>query len=254
MDTKHLNRILFFTLCLLPFCLLAYLYISSKDIQLMGGSPDKKSIAANNVTLYGWEGPNKSWQIKAKEFWTTKNQDITEFSGVTDGIVFIRKYPVIYGLKADKVDILTFQNKIDASSKNMLEAFIDISAAGTPKDSAAISAKSGYSFLRAKSLTYYTFTKKTDALFFSISNNKYKATAGKLNIDHNQGLASFCEWPKLIATDIGLTATTIESMYEKDEIRGYGNVIIETLKNIPSKISGNTFVYSLKNKIGRAHV
>ena len=232
----------------LAFILLTIVYRMNPDIRFSEGAYDPKSISATDIKLYGWENQNKSWEIEAQECWTTKSQDQIHFMGIKNGTLYSGKHPIIYGLKAQQAVSWTYLNKVEASSDQVLEAYIDLSsAAGEGKGKT----KSGYSYLKAKSLTYFSQTKRSEAKNVYISNKRYNLHSQNMAVDHSSNIASFSGSPRLMTDNISLSAVTIESMFDKELLKAYGDVVVQILGKKPSTITGSMLEYTLDDKSGK---
>lgn len=150
------------------FAAAIYIAIKLPQINLLRGAPPEKVIEFEGTRLCGWKDGKKQWEITAEKIWYTKNQGMTSFEKVKDGVLYRKGRAVVKGLRASLVKYNKWTEEIEAFSSPPeatgeavpLQAFVDVANTGSKERSPK---KARFVFFSADRLSYSTKTEKAEA-------------------------------------------------------------------------------------------
>ncbi len=198
---------------------LAYLYIFSPDIQLLKKHGSKNTLEASSITVRGRSEGRPSFEIHAEAVSSDRDQSLIDIKNIIDGTVFGKNVMILKELKAEHAVIQQYANIIEAegNEKRPLTALINISAASGKNNG-----KKEFSFLKAESLRYHTNTKKGTIKGGILSNKRFKISGKSIEIDTANESALFYPSPWARTPSQTIRATTLESLYGQELLKGYG--------------------------------
>jgi lipopolysaccharide assembly outer membrane protein LptD (OstA) len=119
-----------------------YAALKAPQVNLFFGPPPDKVIEFKNARLVGRADGEKQWELEAERIWSTKNQNITTFEDVKDGVLFKKGRVIVKGLKARQVKYYKWTEEIEglaylagaSGEAPLLEAFIDVENLSSKKN------------------------------------------------------------------------------------------------------------------------
>lgn len=203
---------------------LAYLYIFAPDVQLLKKQGERRTIEASLITVKGREKGKPSYEIFAEKASSDRDQSVIDIENIESGTVYGEHGIFLKKLKAGFSTIYLYTNLIEArgGDKTPLTALIDISGASGKKKG-----RKEFSLLKAESLQYHTNTKKGTVKNGSLSNKRFKIRANGIEINTADETALFYPFPAAETPSQHIKATTLESFYGQELLKGYGETEVK---------------------------
>lgn len=225
---------------------LVYLYLFAPDVQMLKKQGSKKTMEASLITVKGRKKGRPSYEISAKKASSDRDQSVIDIESIIRGTVFGEKGTILKNLKAEYATVHQYTNLIEArgTDKVPLTALIDIKEASGKKEG-----KKEFSLLKAESLKYHTNTKRGSIKNGSISNKRFKIRAGGIEINTADETALFYPFPEAETPSQHIKATTLESFYGRDLLKGSGEAELKLDKG-KTTVKADLIELSTKNYNG----
>ena len=225
---------------------LIYLYMFAPDVQMLKKQGSKKTMEASLITVKGREKGRPSYEIYAEKASSDRDQSIIDIENISRGTVFGNKGIILKDLKAGYATIHQFTNLIEASGadKKPLTALIDLKGASGKEEG-----KKEFSLLKAESLKYHTNTKRGSIKNGSLSNKRFKILGNGIEVNTSAETAVFYPSPVAETPSQHIKATTLESFYGQELLKGYGNTELKLDKG-KTTVKADTLEFSTEDYSG----
>ena len=213
----------------------------------------EKVLHAKDLYVTGFEDGRKSWEISSKRLSANRGSDIIEFDDVYSGNVYKKGRLIIKDIRAKKVIVTQYNNKIEAFASTIeprpLEASVDTAHASTVE--VLKEPSKGFTKILASHLEYISNLKRSSASDVSVFDRKYIARTGTVNVDHEKNIGTMTVNPWIKAGDYTITSKMMESYYRRDMLKGSSEVVVKIKKKrMLTDIKADNLFFSTKDYSG----
>lgn len=225
MDKKQ--KILAFTASSVVVLGLIYLYMFAPDVQMLKSQGSKKAIEASLIVIKGMEKGRTSFKLSAVKASSDRDQSVIEIEDIGSGTIFGEHGILLKNLKAGSATVYHYSNIIEArgTDKTPMTALIDINGASGKKKG-----RKEFSLLKAESLKYHTNTKTGTINNGALSNKRFRISGNGVAINTSLETALFYPSPAAETPSQRIIATTLESFYGQELLKGYGKAELKLNK------------------------
>ncbi|MFA4858162.1 MAG: LptA/OstA family protein [Candidatus Margulisiibacteriota bacterium] len=225
--------------------LVTYFFVTSKTVDFLNRGAPERVIEFTKPHVVGRCGMQKDWELTAQAGWSTRNQDTTTLTGVTNGLVFEKNTPTIRKLFADEVKISRISNQVEANG-SPLQAEIDLHRATQQKSNR----RPKFAKLSAAQIKYSNSDKISEVFGgVRIIDGKITIRADYMRVNHRDKTAVINKNVWATKGQLTLFCNEMQARPTDEEYDAYGNVRITLVKGKEvTRITADRAIFKQKDK------